>query len=216
MTGDLAPASICAMGGRFAVDDDRTIPDTHGSRRSSSPPAGWSSSASTRPAATRRWPQRRHRAPRHAGHRSTSTSSGFEIVPERGGQFQDRRAWPIGAEAVKVSRRRRSHRAPPCTRGTSSTASSRARSPTPTSRSATARPRFSLLANISLAVGQAAGMGRRGGTDHQQRRGQRAAALRVPQAVDSGIDPHGTHYLTASRPVAAAAGCSDLGCHRLG
>ena len=28
MTGDLAPASICAMGGRFAVDDDRTIPDT--------------------------------------------------------------------------------------------------------------------------------------------------------------------------------------------
>lgn len=28
MTGDLAPASICAMGGRFAVDDDRIIPDT--------------------------------------------------------------------------------------------------------------------------------------------------------------------------------------------
>ncbi len=28
MTGDEAPASICAMGGRFAVDDDRTIPDT--------------------------------------------------------------------------------------------------------------------------------------------------------------------------------------------
>ena len=28
MTGELAPASVCAMGGRFAVDDDRTIPDT--------------------------------------------------------------------------------------------------------------------------------------------------------------------------------------------
>jgi predicted dehydrogenase len=28
LTGDLAPASICAMGGRFAVEDDRTIPDT--------------------------------------------------------------------------------------------------------------------------------------------------------------------------------------------
>ena len=27
-TGDLAPASISALGGRFAVDDDRTIPDT--------------------------------------------------------------------------------------------------------------------------------------------------------------------------------------------
>jgi predicted dehydrogenase len=28
LTGDLAPASICAMGGRFAVEDDRLIPDT--------------------------------------------------------------------------------------------------------------------------------------------------------------------------------------------
>jgi predicted dehydrogenase len=28
VTGDLAPSSVCAMGGRFAVDDDRTIPDT--------------------------------------------------------------------------------------------------------------------------------------------------------------------------------------------
>jgi predicted dehydrogenase len=28
LNDDLAPVSICAMGGRFAVDDDRTIPDT--------------------------------------------------------------------------------------------------------------------------------------------------------------------------------------------
>lgn len=28
MTNETAPASICAMGGRFAVEDDRTIPDT--------------------------------------------------------------------------------------------------------------------------------------------------------------------------------------------
>ena len=28
LTGELAPSSVCAMGGRFAVDDDRTIPDT--------------------------------------------------------------------------------------------------------------------------------------------------------------------------------------------
>lgn len=27
-TGELAPSAVCAMGGRFAVDDDRTIPDT--------------------------------------------------------------------------------------------------------------------------------------------------------------------------------------------
>jgi predicted dehydrogenase len=28
LNDDLAPTSVCAMGGRFAVDDDRTIPDT--------------------------------------------------------------------------------------------------------------------------------------------------------------------------------------------
>lgn len=28
MTGESAPKSVCAMGGRFAVDDDRTVPDT--------------------------------------------------------------------------------------------------------------------------------------------------------------------------------------------
>ncbi|MEX0585865.1 MAG: Gfo/Idh/MocA family oxidoreductase, partial [Pirellulales bacterium] len=28
LTGELAPASICAMGGKFAIDDDRTVPDT--------------------------------------------------------------------------------------------------------------------------------------------------------------------------------------------
>ena len=27
-TGELAPSAVCAMGGRFAVDDDRTVPDT--------------------------------------------------------------------------------------------------------------------------------------------------------------------------------------------
>jgi len=28
MTGELAPCSVCALGGKYAVDDDRTIPDT--------------------------------------------------------------------------------------------------------------------------------------------------------------------------------------------
>ncbi len=28
ITGEVAPASVCAMGGTFAVDDDRTVPDT--------------------------------------------------------------------------------------------------------------------------------------------------------------------------------------------
>ena len=28
MVGEVAPASICALGGKFAIDDDRTVPDT--------------------------------------------------------------------------------------------------------------------------------------------------------------------------------------------
>lgn len=28
ITGELAPSSVCAMGGKYAVDDDRTVPDT--------------------------------------------------------------------------------------------------------------------------------------------------------------------------------------------
>ena len=28
LTGDLAPARVCALGGKYAIDDDRTIPDT--------------------------------------------------------------------------------------------------------------------------------------------------------------------------------------------
>ncbi|MCL4694393.1 MAG: Gfo/Idh/MocA family oxidoreductase, partial [Candidatus Hydrogenedentes bacterium] len=87
MTGELAPASICAMGGRFVVDDDRTVPDTleanfqfasgrlaiFGQYEASGAPAMRKGEVELR------------------GTLGTVYASGpsFEIVPERGGQFQD-------------------------------------------------------------------------------------------------------------------------------
>jgi len=87
LTDELAPSSVCAMGGRFAVDDDRTIPDTmeavfqfasgrlaiFGQYEASSVPAiaqGELELRGTLGAA-------------YIGGRK------FEIIPERGGQFQD-------------------------------------------------------------------------------------------------------------------------------
>ncbi len=87
MTGELAPQSICAMGGRFAVDDDRTVPDTleanfqfasgrlaiFGQYEASGAPALRKGEVELR------------------GTLGTVYASGpgFEIIPERGGQFQD-------------------------------------------------------------------------------------------------------------------------------
>lgn len=98
LTDELAPSSVCAMGGRFAVDDDRTIPDTmeavfqfasgrlaiFGQYEASGVPAiaqGELELRGTLGAA-------------YIGGRK------FEIIPERGGQFQDpsRRLEPIKVE----------------------------------------------------------------------------------------------------------------------
>ncbi len=88
VTGELAPSSVCAMGGRYAVDDDRSIPDTlevifefasgrlaiFGQYEASGNPAfpygeiefrGTLGTVYVHP-------------------------KGFQIEPERGGQFQDR------------------------------------------------------------------------------------------------------------------------------
>jgi predicted dehydrogenase len=87
MTGDLAPASICAMGGQFIVDDDRTVPDTmeavfqlpsgrlftFGQYEASGNPAMRTGEIELR------------------GTQGTVYVSGksYHIIPERGGQFQD-------------------------------------------------------------------------------------------------------------------------------
>jgi len=87
-TGEDAPKSICAMGGQFAVEDDRTIPDTmeaafqfasgrlvlFGQYEAGGNPALASGEIELR------------------GTQGTVYSSGrgYEVVPERGGQFQSR------------------------------------------------------------------------------------------------------------------------------
>ncbi len=93
LTGELAPASICAMGGRFAVDDDRTIPDTlEVTLRVRLGPAG-----RLRPVRGQRQPDlpaavRRDRAARHAGHR----------LRQRAGRS---RSCPSGAASSRTARR---------------------------------------------------------------------------------------------------------------
>ena len=87
LTGDTAPASVCAMGGQFAVRDDRTIPDTmectfeFGSGRLA---IFGQYEASGNPALRRGEIELR-------GTEGTLyiDDRGYEIVPERGGQFQD-------------------------------------------------------------------------------------------------------------------------------
>jgi predicted dehydrogenase len=89
MTGDLAPASVCAMGGRFAVDDDRTIPDTLEVTFQCSSGRlivfGQYEASGNPPMAQRAYGELR-------GTQATAYLSEelVDIVPERGGQFQDR------------------------------------------------------------------------------------------------------------------------------
>ncbi|HUT90639.1 MAG TPA: Gfo/Idh/MocA family oxidoreductase [Thermoguttaceae bacterium] len=88
VTGEQAPSSVCAMGGRFAVDDDRTVPDTlevvfeFASGRLA---VFGQYEASGNPAFPRGEIEIR-------GTQGTVyvDTKGFEVVPERGGQFQDR------------------------------------------------------------------------------------------------------------------------------
>ena len=88
LNGDQAPTSICAMGGRYAVDDDRTIPDTL--EVNFEFPAGrlvvfgMYEACGNQTMALGGFVELR-------GTKGTlfSTDKGFEILPERGGQFQD-------------------------------------------------------------------------------------------------------------------------------
>ena len=87
-TGETAPVSVCAMGGRFAVDDDRTVPDTveavfeyasgrlviFGQYEASGNPVFPYGEIELR------------------GTQGTVyvSANGYQVEPERGGQFQDR------------------------------------------------------------------------------------------------------------------------------
>jgi predicted dehydrogenase len=88
MTGDEAPSRVCAMGGRFAVDDDRLIPDTM--EVTYETPAGrlvifGQYEACGNPVmAQPGWCELR-------GTQGTAyvSESTVQIIPEKGGQFQD-------------------------------------------------------------------------------------------------------------------------------
>ena len=104
LTGELAPTSICAMGGRFAVDDDRTVPDTLEATfqfASGRLAIFGQYEASGNPIFPRGEIELR-------GTQGTVyvNANSFQIVPERGGQFQDRtpRMEPMEEEAAGGNR----------------------------------------------------------------------------------------------------------------
>ena len=88
LTGDEAPSSVCAMGGNFAIDDDRTIPDTM--QVTYQLPSGRLLLLGVYEANGNRTLAR----PGYFELRGTdgtlyANDSFYEVVPERGGQFQD-------------------------------------------------------------------------------------------------------------------------------
>ncbi len=104
LTDELAPASICAMGGRFAVDDDRTVPDTLEATfqfASGRLAVFGQYEASGNPIFPRK-PELSRPEIELRGTLGTAYVGGktYHVVPERGGQFQDRapRMEPIEAE----------------------------------------------------------------------------------------------------------------------
>lgn len=101
-TGELAPSSVCAMGGRFVVDDDRTIPDTQ---------EATFEFASGRLAIFGQYEASGNRAfpvgeVELRGTQGTvyvyPSGKGYEIEPERGGQFQSPRTPRMEPEKVEA------------------------------------------------------------------------------------------------------------------
>ncbi len=88
LTDELAPASVCAMGGQFAVDDDRTIPDT--AEAIFQHDSGMLTSFSLYEANGQPLlPDGAEVELRGTLGTLRANIKGWQIVPERGGQFQD-------------------------------------------------------------------------------------------------------------------------------
>ncbi len=89
ITNDTAPTSICAMGGRFAIDDDRTIPDTLHVNYIF--PAGrMLTFGMYETSGNRTLPRGGYFEIRGTNGTMYCHDKQFEVVPERGGQFQSR------------------------------------------------------------------------------------------------------------------------------
>jgi len=94
LTGELAPASVCAMGGKFAVDDDRTVPDTMEATfqfASGRMAIFGQYEASGNPMIPHARPELSRPELELRGTLGTACIGGrsFYVLPERGGQFQD-------------------------------------------------------------------------------------------------------------------------------
>ncbi len=88
LTGELAPASVSAHGGRYAVDDDRTIPDTCEAifEHASGMLSVFSIYEANGQPVLNRGAEVELRGTLGTAY---ATIGGYEIVPERGGAFQD-------------------------------------------------------------------------------------------------------------------------------
>jgi predicted dehydrogenase len=88
LTGELAPASVSAHGGRFAVEDDRTIPDTTLGifEHASGMLTEFALFEANGQPALNRGAEVELRGTLGTVY---ANERGYEIVPERGGQFQD-------------------------------------------------------------------------------------------------------------------------------
>jgi predicted dehydrogenase len=87
-TGELAPAAVCAVGGRFAVEDDRTVPDTlHAVFEFASGRLAIFGQYETSGNPALAWGEIELRGTRGTVYAS---GNGYRVIPERGGQFQDR------------------------------------------------------------------------------------------------------------------------------
>jgi len=107
MTGDVAPTSICAIGGRYAVEDDRTIPDTL--RVTYEFPAGrLFVFGMFETSGNRTLPREGYFELRGTQGTLYCWDKQYEVVPERGGQFQDREP---RMEPIKVPRDEGNHTA---------------------------------------------------------------------------------------------------------
>jgi predicted dehydrogenase len=99
LTGERAPASVVAVGGRYAVDDDRTVPDTCETvfEHSSGMLTVFSLYESTGQPVLGRGAELELRGTVGTLYASQNN---WEIVPERGGQFQDPAPRCAGAKGV--------------------------------------------------------------------------------------------------------------------
>lgn len=88
ITGDEAPTSICAMGGKFVIDDDRTIPDTlHVTYQF--PSGRLLNFGMYETSGNRTLPRGGYFEIRGTEGTMYCSDPYFEVIPERGGQFMD-------------------------------------------------------------------------------------------------------------------------------